>query len=433
MDCDSSPRTASRLNRILVKTRGLRHIRVAKKDTGGGLSRTRDCFELSDENSPTNSSSVGSGGGSPTSWCRESGLVSMESTRAGDSRPVYSSSSEDEQTPQSATSHRDSHLLDDLFRLLHSQDPAVREKALATIFHLVQASPATRDTILEAGGVQPILNEIQRDGPADAQTARALFHLCMGDPQPPFHLIAKTLPSLQRLLVASEEEEVLIIVAFVLNELTTVDNPHSLNYIIKILPPPLHARLIALLTHHSVDVRFRSLQLLAKTTAADRLHGAVASGSQCEELLKLKLLVPLRKCLAVPELQNECLEIIQNLLPHHLDTLLKSEDLIRKYFALVKTRLGFDAKVVAMLKSSIRNADNNHMMFLHECGCNEVLDQTCKDLKRMQQDMDELLIYLAAKNGELVSKNSGSAKSAALTTTNLSGSGGGGDAENIKQ
>lgn len=421
---DPSPRTASRLNRILGKTRGLRHLRIKRLELGSGV-RQESCFELSDGSSPTNSSLSDT---SPVSWCRESGLVSIESTRAGD-RPLYTSSSEDEHTPQGVLGRaapqaslnayvttRDSQLLDDLFRLLHAPDAAVREQALSTIFHLIQSSPATRDTILEAGGVQPILAEIQRDGPADAHTARALFHLCMGDPPPPFHLIAKTLPSLQRLLIASDEEEVLIIVAYVIHELTTVEDIHSLNYIIKILPPPLHARLVQLLSHPSIDVRFRCLQLLVKTTAADRLHGATASGSQCEELLRLKLLTPLRKCLSTPELQSECLEIIQNLLPNHLDTLLKSEDLIKKYFTIVKSRLGFDAKVVAMLKSSIRNADPNHMLFLHECGCDEALDQTCRDLKRMQKDMDELLEILSSRNYDL-SKSWTTASTASVATS----------------
>eukprot|EP01054_Gregarina_sp_Poly1_P009413 Gregarina_sp_Poly_1__9412@NODE_589_length_7363_cov_272_061129_g455_i0_p1_GENE_NODE_589_length_7363_cov_272_061129_g455_i0NODE_589_length_7363_cov_272_061129_g455_i0_p1_ORF_typecomplete_len428_score68_19Arm_2/PF04826_13/1_3e07KAP/PF05804_12/0_00012KAP/PF05804_12/45HEAT/PF02985_22/0_014HEAT/PF02985_22/1_4HEAT_2/PF13646_6/0_98HEAT_2/PF13646_6/6_5HEAT_2/PF13646_6/9e03Arm/PF00514_23/5_6Arm/PF00514_23/38Arm/PF00514_23/6_6Arm/PF00514_23/2_5e02Adaptin_N/PF01602_20/0_00022CLASP_N/PF12348_8/0_14CLASP_N/PF len=406
---DASPRTASRLNRILVKTKGLRLLRGKKSDS---RLQGAEGLDLSDEQSPISASSASDS--SPVSW---SGLLSVESTQAGSARPAYASSSEDEHSPNSRQPlhlARDGQILDELFSLLQAPDPAVREKALATIFHLVQSSPATRDTILEAGGVQPILSEIQRDGPADAQTARALYHLCMGNPLPPFPLIAKTLPSLQRLLVTSEEEEVLVIVTYVLHELTIVDDPQSLNYIIKILPPPLHARLVALLSHESMDVRFRCLQLLGKTTAADRQHGAAgvvahcfdtlfcmlfaASGSQCKELLNLNLLGPLRKCLGVTELQDECMEIIQNLLPNHFDVLIKSEDLIRKYFSIVRARLGLEAKVVAMLKSAVRQADDKHMAFLQQCGCDSVLEQTCRDLARMQTDMDDLLRHLALKD-----------------------------------
>eukprot|EP01056_Protomagalhaensia_sp_Gyna25_P000159 Protomagalhaensia_sp_Gyna_25__158@NODE_1075_length_2222_cov_8_790655_g855_i0_p1_GENE_NODE_1075_length_2222_cov_8_790655_g855_i0NODE_1075_length_2222_cov_8_790655_g855_i0_p1_ORF_typecomplete_len459_score64_60KAP/PF05804_12/1_1e05KAP/PF05804_12/43Arm_2/PF04826_13/9_8e06Arm_2/PF04826_13/3_7e02Arm_2/PF04826_13/1_9e03RTTN_N/PF14726_6/0_14RTTN_N/PF14726_6/8_2e03RTTN_N/PF14726_6/2_1e03RTTN_N/PF14726_6/3Arm/PF00514_23/0_094Arm/PF00514_23/4_1e02Arm/PF00514_23/4_9e03Arm/PF00514_23/3_6Cnd1/PF12717_7/0_14Cn len=426
----ASPRSASRLNRLLTKTKGLRLLRLRHEGPCSAPQAAAAAGEAvpPDLDSPLSRSSA--------SWCSNS----LESTTYGGSR---SGSEDEKQQPQrhqqsankrrgrepkglcrspgsiSSAGGREARLLEDLFALLQSPDSAVREQALATIFHLAQFSPSTRDSILEAGGAEPLLREIQRNGPAEAQTARALYHLCMGRPLPPFHLIAKILPSLHRLLVTSEEEEVLVIVAYVLNELTLAEDLTSLNYVIKVLPPPLHARLVALLRHPSLDVRFRSLQLLAKTTAADRIHGPLASGSRCEELLGLGLLVPLRKCLGIPELENESVEIVQNLLPHHFEPLMKSEDLIKKYFVIVRSRLGLDARVLGMLKSAVHQADKNQMQFLHECGCNEVLDQTHQDLLQMQQDMDQILSHLAVKGVPHSSGNQGPGLSSSLPPTGV--------------
>lgn len=251
--------SASRLslNRLLAKTRSWRKRSQDTASKGNGCYYKPTSAASDADWSPSSQISVGStsvpyydGGSSPDSWGKYDELS-----------PIYS------------FSNRDNQILENLFKLLGDSDPAVREKALATVFHLTQSSPFTRNTILEAGGLYPILNEIQRGGPNDSATARALFHLCVGDPPPPFNLVVQTIPSLQRLLISSDDEEVLIIICYVLSELVTVTDVHSPSYINKVIPPPVHPRLTALLTHESMDVKFRALNLLEKICRADRFHG----------------------------------------------------------------------------------------------------------------------------------------------------------------
>eukprot|EP01053_Blabericola_migrator_P007159 Blabericola_migrator_1__7158@NODE_362_length_9426_cov_300_827118_g290_i0_p2_GENE_NODE_362_length_9426_cov_300_827118_g290_i0NODE_362_length_9426_cov_300_827118_g290_i0_p2_ORF_typecomplete_len448_score96_37KAP/PF05804_12/9_2e06KAP/PF05804_12/1_3e02Arm_2/PF04826_13/6_6e06Arm_2/PF04826_13/2_7e03Cnd1/PF12717_7/0_44Cnd1/PF12717_7/21Cnd1/PF12717_7/5_5e02Adaptin_N/PF01602_20/0_04Arm/PF00514_23/5_3Arm/PF00514_23/9_7e02Arm/PF00514_23/5_5e03Arm/PF00514_23/7_4e03Arm/PF00514_23/43DUF908/PF06012_12/1_3DUF908 len=408
MTARPSPRPESRLNKLLLKSKGLRHLK-AKRD--GNVSFTHVPRQVSSDDAPSPASTASSLG--PAGW-----HTALEVKRVSCSEDDCTPSTKAPRSPVAADrtdggrfhlgssvlftdpgpllGNRDIRVLDDLFALLQSHDPDVRDRALSTLFHLVQYSTATRDTILEAGGLEVIMMEIQRDGPADAQTARALYHLCMGEPLPPFHLIAKTLPSLQRLLVTSDEEEVLVITAFVLHELAVVDDVMSLNYIVKIVPPPLYSRLCALLKHRSIDVQFRILRLLNKGATADRIHG-LASESHFDDLMKMSFPNHLKKCMSLPELQGECVELVQNLMHNHFEALMKHENLIRKYFSLIRARLGEEARALSMLKAAVHQADVDQMAFLDSCGCGEVLEQTRSDLAQMQRDMDSITAQLAAK------------------------------------
>lgn len=281
-------------------------------------------------------------------------------------------------------------VLEDLFRLLGSPDRTVRERTLATIFSLARSSCALRIRILEVGGLAPILREVQRNGPANRSTARALFHLITGPVKTPFRLVQQTLSTIHRLLLTCDEAEVLVIVCYILDEITRDEPVDSPAFISQVLPSPFHSRLAELLFHESLDARYRALKLISSITFADRLHHGKDSESQFELLVWANLVRGLELGLDQPELQSIILEIVQNLMVYRLGRLIICKGLIVQYFSIIKERIGFESKLVASLSAVAQKASPEEMQFLSSCGCSDVIEKCSADMNMISEHQAQL-------------------------------------------
>jgi importin subunit alpha-6/7 len=85
-------------------------------------------------------------------------------------------------------------------RLLMSPNDDVRVHAVWALGIIAGASPPCRDLVLQAGAMQPLLNQLNQNSKISMlrKATWTLSHVCRGTPRPDFELVRPSLPTHSR-------------------------------------------------------------------------------------------------------------------------------------------------------------------------------------------------------------------------------------------
>jgi importin subunit alpha-6/7 len=156
-----------------------------------------------------------------------------------------------------------------LVRLLMSPNDDVREQTVWVLGNIAGDSPPCRDLVLQAGAMQPLLNQLNQNAKVSMlrKATWTLSNFCRGKPQRNFELVRPSLPTLSN-LVFSPDEEVLTDACWALSYLS--DGPNE--KIQAVIEAGLSHRLVELLLHPSPAVQTPALRTVANIVTGNHLQ-----------------------------------------------------------------------------------------------------------------------------------------------------------------
>eukprot|EP00775_Hariotina_reticulata_P002748 gene2748-3042_t len=170
-------------------------------------------------------------------------------------------------------------------QLLQSPSDDVREQAVWALGNIAGDSPQCRDLVLNAGALPPLLEQL-KDGNKVSMLRNAtwtLSNFCRGKPPPQFTVTRSALPTLARLIHATDEE-VLTDACWALSYLSDGDNDR----IDKVIEAGVCRRLVELLLHTSPAVLVPALRTVGNiVTGNDMQTQAVIDASIVPPLVHL--------------------------------------------------------------------------------------------------------------------------------------------------
>ena len=110
-----------------------------------------------------------------------------------------------------------------LVKLLASQQADVVEQVIWALGNISGDNARVRDLVINAGAVEPISQIVDRLPPSSVYMRNAswtLANLCRGRPGPKFDAIKRAIPSLAKVLMENDSEEILTDVCWALSYLT---------------------------------------------------------------------------------------------------------------------------------------------------------------------------------------------------------------------
>lgn len=154
-------------------------------------------------------------------------------------------------------------------RLLMSSNDDVREQAVWALGNIAGDSPPCRDLVLQAGAMQPLLNQLNQNSKLSMlrNATWTLSNFCRGKPQPDFELVKPSLPTLAS-LVFSPDEEVLTDACWALSYLSDGVNEK----IQTVIESGVCRRLIELLLNPSVAVQTPALRTVGNIVTGNDLQ-----------------------------------------------------------------------------------------------------------------------------------------------------------------
>jgi importin subunit alpha-6/7 len=154
-------------------------------------------------------------------------------------------------------------------RLLMSPNDDVREQAVWALGNIAGDSPPCRDLVLQAGAMQPLLNQLNQNSKVSMlrNATWTLSNFCRGKPQPDFELVRPSLPTLSN-LVFSPDEEVLTDACWALSYLS--DGPNE--KIQAVIESGICRRLVELLLNPSPAVQTPALRTVGNIVTGNDLQ-----------------------------------------------------------------------------------------------------------------------------------------------------------------
>jgi importin subunit alpha-6/7 len=155
-------------------------------------------------------------------------------------------------------------------RLLQSPNDDVREQTVWALGNIAGDSPPCRDLVLQAGAMQPLLEQLNHiDSKVSMRrlATRTLATFCHGKPQPDFELVRPSLPTLANLTV-SPDEKVLTSACWALSYLS--DGPNE--NIQAVIESGVCRRLVELLLNPSPAVQIPALRTVGNIVTGNDLQ-----------------------------------------------------------------------------------------------------------------------------------------------------------------
>lgn len=110
-----------------------------------------------------------------------------------------------------------------LVELLRSPVIEVVEQAIWGLGNIAGDSHKVRDIVINAGAVGPIADILDRIPPGSSFVRNAswtLSNLCRGRPGPPFNKVVRAIPTLAKVLIENDVEDILIDVCWAISYLS---------------------------------------------------------------------------------------------------------------------------------------------------------------------------------------------------------------------
>jgi len=139
-------------------------------------------------------------------------------------------------------------VLTDFIKLLASPHIEVVEQVIWGIGNIAGDSPSTRDSVLKSGALQSIVTVLDQATPGTSflrNASWALSNLCRGRPQPNYNYVRPAIPSLVKVLVENDKEDIITDICWALSYLSD----GAKERINDLLSAPLLSRLIQLMQH----------------------------------------------------------------------------------------------------------------------------------------------------------------------------------------
>jgi importin subunit alpha-1 len=154
-------------------------------------------------------------------------------------------------------------------QLLNSPNDDVREQAVWALGNIAGDSPQCRDYVLQHGALPPLLNQLKESSKLSMMrnATWTLSNFCRGKPQPPFELVRPALPTLARLIYATDEE-VLTDACWALSYLSDGSN----DKIQAVIEAGVCKRMVELLMHTSFSVQTPALRTVGNIVTGDDLQ-----------------------------------------------------------------------------------------------------------------------------------------------------------------
>ena len=155
--------------------------------------------------------------------------------------------------------------------LLNSSDESeVREQVVWALGNIAGDSPGYRDRVLSSGALPPLLAQLERTDPMPKlafmrNATWCLSNFLRGKPQPAFEAIASALPTLARLLAASQDKEILADACWAVSYATDGSNDR----IQGLLETGACSSIVNLLLRKEIYVRTPALRIVGNITTGD--------------------------------------------------------------------------------------------------------------------------------------------------------------------
>ena len=156
----------------------------------------------------------------------------------------------------------------DFIKLLSSQHVEVVEQVIWGLGNIAGDSATTRDSVLHSGALDQIAAVLEK-APVGSSFLRnaswALSNLCRGRPQPEYDLVRRAIPTLVKVLVENEKEEIITDICWALSYLSD----GAKDRIQDLLDARLLTKMIVLLGHQNVAIAIPSLRTIGNIVTGD--------------------------------------------------------------------------------------------------------------------------------------------------------------------
>lgn len=158
-----------------------------------------------------------------------------------------------------------------MVQLLHSPHIEVVEQAIWGLGNIAGDSHKVRDLVISAGAIIPIADILDKAQPGSSFVRNAswtLSNLCRGRPSPDFYKVARAIPSLAKVLIENDNEDILIDVCWAISYLSDGGEER----IPIILATNVVPRLVQLLRHQNIAVSVPCLRAIGNLVTGDDLQ-----------------------------------------------------------------------------------------------------------------------------------------------------------------
>lgn len=155
-----------------------------------------------------------------------------------------------------------------LVELLNSPHIEVVEQVIWGLGNIAGDGAKIRDLVIGAGAINPISNILDRAQPGSSFVRNAswtLSNLCRGRPAPNFNLVKRAVPSLAKVLIENDVEDILIDVCWAISYLSD-GGEERIPIIIETSVVP---RLIQLLQHQNIAISVPCLRTIGNIVTGD--------------------------------------------------------------------------------------------------------------------------------------------------------------------
>ena len=177
--------------------------------------------------------------------------------------------------------------VDAFVRLLRTQHFEVIEQAIWGLGNLAGDNPRIRDIVINAGAVNPIAELLDRTAPGNSFVRNAswtLSNFCRGRPAPKFEKVIRCIPSLAKVLIENDAEEILTDICWAMSYISDGGQGH----IPVILQTNVLPRLVQLLEHDHLAISVASLRTIGNIlTGNDEETQAAIDAGALEAFVRL--------------------------------------------------------------------------------------------------------------------------------------------------
>ncbi|CAD7962446.1 unnamed protein product [Amoebophrya sp. A25] len=255
-------------------------------------------------------------------------------------------------------------------RLLSSKDSDVREQAMWGLGNISGDSPSTRDLVLNAGALAPIMEQVKHSQSAELlrNATWTLSNLCRGKPAPAFEAVQPCLAVLQT-LIYHQDLEVVIDACWALSYFS--DGDRAAERIDAIINAGVCRRACELLSHADYLVVIPALRLVGNICVGNDYQTDLIL--ECDALPKLLgLLSHARK-----HIRKETCWTISNITAGNSNQIQKAVDsgVLPALVTLYKERPDFDVKkeIVWVFRNALASGLPSQLKYMLERGCLEML------------------------------------------------------------
>lgn len=170
-------------------------------------------------------------------------------------------------------------VLSHFIQLLSSPHIEVVEQVIWGIGNISGDCPSTRDSVLRSGALDRIADVLDKAEPGTSfmrNASWALSNLCRGRPQPQYQLVRRAIPTLIKVLVENDKEDIITDICWALSYLSD----GAKERINDLLNQGLLVKMIQLLKHENVAIAIPCLRTIGNIVTGDddQTQMAVNSG-----------------------------------------------------------------------------------------------------------------------------------------------------------